>query len=112
MNVFEKVEKNINNLVENNVYWSTCAPPEELQKAREGQLTLKFFDKEIPSEWLKNIKGKKVLCLAGAGGLQAPLLACAGAEVTVFDLSERLLSCFKKGRRIYHDGTESNQLSM
>ena len=91
MNVFGKVEKNINDLVENNVYWSSCATPEELQKAREGQLTIKFFDKEIPAEWLKDIKGKKILCLAGAGGLQAPLLACAGAEVTVLDLSEKML---------------------
>ena len=31
------------------------------------------------------------LCLAGAGGLQGPLLACAGAEVTVLDLSRRML---------------------
>lgn len=92
MNVFEKVEKNINALAENNVNWSACATPEELQKAREGQLTLKFFDKEIPPEWLKDIKRKKVLCLAGAGGLQAPLLACAGAEVTVLDLSEKMLT--------------------
>ena len=92
MNVFEQVEKNINNLVENNVNWSACATPEEMQKAREGQLSLKFFDKEIPTEWLKDIKGKKVLCLAGAGGLQAPLLACAGAEVTVLDLSEKMLT--------------------
>ena len=91
MNIYEKVEKNINDLVENNVNWSACATPEEMQKAREGQLTLKFFDKEIPTEWLKDIKGKKVLCLAGAGGLQAPLRACAGAEVTVLDLSEKML---------------------
>ena len=91
MNVYEKVEKNINDLVENNVYWAACATSEELQKARDGQLTIKFFDKEIPAEWLKDIKGKKVLCLAGAGGLQAPLLACAGAEVTVLDLSEKML---------------------
>lgn len=91
MNVFEKVEKNINDLVENNVNWSACATPEEMQKARERQLTLKFYEKEIPADWLKDIKGKKVLCLAGAGGLQAPLLACAGAEVTVLDLSEKML---------------------
>jgi len=91
MNVYEKVEKNINDLVENNVNWSACATPEELQKAREGQLSIKFFDKEIPADWLKDVKEKKVLCLAGAGGLQAPLLACAGAEVTVLDLSEKML---------------------
>lgn len=92
MNVYEKVEKNINELVENNVNWSACATPEEMQKARKGQLTIKFFDKDIPTEWLKDIKGKRVLCLAGAGGLQAPLLACAGAEVTVLDLSEKMLT--------------------
>ena len=92
MNIYEKVEKNINDLVENNVNWSACATPEEMQKAREGQLSLKFFDKEIPTEWLKDIKGKRVLCLAGAGGLQTPLLACAGAEVTVLDLSEKMLA--------------------
>ena len=91
MNVFEKVEKNINDLVENNVNWSACATPEDMQKAREGRLTLNFYEKEIPAEWLKDVKGKKALCLAGAGGLQAPLLACAGAEVTVFDLSEKML---------------------
>ena len=91
MNVFEKVEKNINELVENNVNWSACATPEDMQMAREGQLTLKFYEKEIPADWLADVKGKKVLCLAGAGGLQAPLLACAGAEVTVLDLSEKML---------------------
>ena len=91
MNVFEKVEKNINDLVENNVNWSACATPEDMQKAREGRLTLNFYEKEIPAEWLKDVKGKKVLCLAGAGGLQAPLLACAGAEVTVLDLSDKML---------------------
>lgn len=91
MNIFEQVEKNINNLVENNVNWSACATAEEMQRAREGRLSIKFFDKEVPTDWLQDIKGKKVLCLAGAGGLQAPLLACAGAEVTVLDLSEKML---------------------
>ena len=32
-----------------------------------------------------------MLCLAGAGGLQAPLLACAGADVTVVDISDKML---------------------
>ena len=35
MNVYEQVEKNINELVENNVNWSACATQEEMQKARE-----------------------------------------------------------------------------
>ena len=51
MNVYEQVEKNINELVENNVNWSACATQEEMQKAREGKMTLKFFDREIPADW-------------------------------------------------------------
>ncbi len=96
MNVYEQVERNINELVENNVDWSACATPEEMQNAKEGKLTIKFFDNEILKDWLKDIKGKKILCLAGAGGLQAPLLACAGAEVTVLDLSEKMLDKDRK----------------
>lgn len=105
MNIFEQVEKNINELVENNVNWSACATAEEMQRAREGRLSIKFFDKEVPADWLKDVKGKMVLCLAGAGGLQAPLLACAGAEVTVLDLSEKML---EKDREI----AEAEQLNI
>ncbi len=90
-NVYEQVEKNIDNLVSNAVDWSACATTEELQTAREGNLRLKFYDDDVPAEWLKDLRGKNVLCLAGAGGLQAPLLACAGAKVTVIDISEKML---------------------
>lgn len=91
-NIYEQVEKNINRLVENNVNWAESATAEQLKKARNGELELMFgYDKAVPPEWLGELKGKKVLCLAGAGGLQAPLLACAGAEVTVLDLSEKML---------------------
>ncbi len=89
--IFKQVEKNIDQLVENSVDWSACATREQLQAARAGKLSLRFFERDVPNEWLKDIKGKKVLCLAGAGGLQAPLLACAGAEVTVVDLSGKML---------------------
>lgn len=90
--IFNQVEHNINRLVEQNVNWSAMASPELLQKARDGKIELPFAGAElIPSDWLGDLRGKKVLCLAGAGGLQAPLLACAGAEVTVVDLSERML---------------------
>lgn len=91
-NIFDRVERNIDRLVENDVNWSACATPEQLKQAREGKLALGFgVDGVVPADWLGDLKGKRVLCLAGAGGLQAPLLACAGAEVTVLDLSERML---------------------
>ena len=98
--IFGQVEKNIDNLVEDHVDWAACASKEQLQDAREGKLKLQFFEKEVPKEWLKDIKGKKVLCLAGGGGLQAPLLACAGAEVTVIDISNKMLD---KDRKIAKD---------
>ena len=92
MNVFDQVERNIDRLAANDVSWSRPATAEQLQKAREGRLELIFgFDGAVPTSWLGDLHRKKVLCLAGAGGLQAPLLACAGADVTVLDLSERML---------------------
>ena len=37
------------------------------------------------------LEGKHVLCLAGGGGLQAPLYAAAGAHVTVVDISQEMI---------------------
>lgn len=88
--IFKQVEKNINELVDKKVVWSVTATKEQLQKARDGMIDLKLGI-NVPKEWLSGIKGKDVLCLAGAGGLQAPLLSCAGARVTVIDISERML---------------------
>lgn len=90
--IYEQVSRNIDRLVECDVNWSAGAAPEQLQAAREGHLVMNFgVDGVIPEEWLGDVRGKRVLCLAGAGGLQSALLACAGAEVTVLDLSERML---------------------
>lgn len=98
-NIYKQVEENIDNLVTKNVDWAACASKEQLQAARTGNLKLQFFGRDIPEEWIKDVNGKKVLCLAGAGGLQAPLLASAGAKVTVLDISNKILmallhSCF------------------
>lgn len=91
--VFQQVERNIDRLVDSDVSWSACATPLQLEKARKGELELMFgCDRSVPAEWLGDLTGKSVLCLAGAGGLQAPLLACAGAHVTVLDLSTKMLA--------------------
>lgn len=44
--------------------------------------------------WLlaEGVAGKRVLCLAGGGGRHGPLLARAGAHVTVFDLAPEMLA--------------------
>ena len=45
----------------------------------------------MPRQWLAPLAGTRVLCLACGGGQQAPILAAAGARVTVVDLSSRQL---------------------
>jgi SAM-dependent methyltransferase len=56
---------------------------------RDFQHPLQVVD---PRGWLgKSVHGQRVLCLASGGGLQSVLLAAAGAEVTVVDLSPAML---------------------
>lgn len=56
---------------------------------RDFQSPLEVVD---PRGWLgKSVHGQRVLCLAAGGGLQSVLLASAGAEVTVVDLSPAML---------------------
>ena len=92
-NIFDQVARNIDRLVEENVDWAQAATPEQLSAAREGHLTLLFGERDaVPPQWLGDLQGKRVLCLAGAGGMQGPMFACAGAQVTVLDLSSRMLA--------------------
>ncbi len=42
----------------------------------------------LPLDWMGDVRGRRILCLASGGGQQAPVLAAAGADVTVFDLSD------------------------
>ena len=44
-------------------------------------------NKDTPADWFPCLSGLAVLCLAASGGQQAPVLAAAGARVTVLDLS-------------------------
>ncbi len=46
----------------------------------------------MPADWFPPIDGLKVLCLASGGGQQGPVLAAAGADVTIFDNSEKQLA--------------------
>lgn len=91
-NIFDQIETNMNNLVDYQVWWSNCATAEQIEAAKNGKFELTLgISKPVPKEWIADITGKKVLCLAGAGGLQAPLLASAVAKVTVIDISKKML---------------------
>lgn len=73
--------------------WSIPASPEEIAQARSSSPRIVLTpDTPVPREWLGKLSGRRVLCLASAGGQQAPLLAAAGAEVTSFDLSGEQLA--------------------
>ena len=61
---------------------------EEVADARQGHWRIQISDtKTLPSDWLGDVVGKRILCLAGGGGQQGPILAAAGARVVVFDAS-------------------------
>ncbi len=72
--------------------WTIPASREDIEKAKSGsfQIVLTPF-KPVPDDWLGDIKGKCILCLASGGGQQGPILAAAGAKVTVFDNSDQQL---------------------
>ena len=73
--------------------WFRACTAAEIESARRGELNIKLTPtKNLPTEWLGQIKSRRVLCLAGGGGQQAPLLAAAGAIVTVFDISQKQLT--------------------
>lgn len=72
--------------------WSRPVTPDVIAAARRGDWAVRLTPGPLPAGWLDQVKGLAVLCLASAGGQQAPVLAAAGAEVTVFDLSERQLA--------------------
>lgn len=72
--------------------WTLPVSTEQIEKARNGIVHFVLTPtKIVPDEWLHPLPGKDVLCLAGAGGQQAPLLAAAGAKVSVLDNSPKQL---------------------
>lgn len=71
--------------------WSRPVSSVIINAARAGKCEVRLTHDPLPKGWLDNVMGMKILCLASAGGQQAPILAAAGAEVTVFDISENQL---------------------
>lgn len=73
--------------------WFVPASADEIAAARKGQPAIKVTAiKNVPQNWLGQLPGKRILCLAAGGGHQGPLLAAAGAIVTVADFSEEQLA--------------------
>lgn len=73
--------------------WTVPVSPEQIAQARAGSFKLVLTPtKEVPADWIGSLQNRDLLCLAGGGGQQGPLLAAAGAKVTVFDNSPAQLA--------------------
>jgi SAM-dependent methyltransferase len=73
--------------------WTVPVGPEVIARARAGDWSVVLVGHEpVPRDWFPpGLAGADVLCLASGGGQQGPVLAAAGAAVTVFDNSPRQL---------------------
>jgi SAM-dependent methyltransferase len=74
--------------------WTRPVSAEETEAARRGEWSIVLTPvKPVPREWFGAAwPDCEVLCLAGGGGQQGPILAAGGARVTVFDNSPAQLA--------------------
>ena len=74
--------------------WTRPVGPDVTARARAGDWSVVLIGYEpVPRDWFPaDVTGTAVLCLASGGGQQGPVLAAAGADVTVFDNSPRQLA--------------------
>ena len=74
--------------------WTIPVGPDVVAAARRGEWQIILTPtKAVPRAWFPaDLQGARVLCLASGGGQQGPILAAAGATVTVFDNSPRQLA--------------------
>lgn len=77
--------------------WTQPVSPEVVASARQGRWEVLLTEtKPVPRDWFPDLNALDVLCLASGGGQQAPILAAAGARVTVFDNSPKQLEQDRK----------------
>ncbi len=73
--------------------WTVPVDPEAVARARRGDWSVVLTPtRPVPREWLGELTGRRVLALASGGGQQGPILAAAGARVTVLDASPAQLA--------------------
>ena len=73
--------------------WTVPVDSAAVARARSGEPRLLLTPtRPIPAAWLGNLRSRDVLGLASGGGQQGPLLAAAGANVTIFDNSPAQLA--------------------
>ncbi|MDL1879319.1 SAM-dependent methyltransferase, partial [Cytophagia bacterium CHB2] len=66
--------------------WTIPVSSSVIAAARQGQWEIILTpSKPVPRSWFPELRDCNLLCLASGGGQQAPILAAAGARVTVLD---------------------------
>ncbi len=72
--------------------WTQPVSAEVIARARNGDFSIVLTEnKPVPHNWFPPLNNSNILCLASGGGQQGPVLAAAGAKVTVLDNSPRQL---------------------
>jgi SAM-dependent methyltransferase len=82
-----------NSLVDEGNEWTVPVSSEVVERARDGEWSVVLIGYEpVDRHWFPaEMAGLRVLALGSGGGQQGPVLAAAGALVTVFDNSPRQL---------------------
>lgn len=92
MNIREYNRQAWDKEVEQQNEWTVPVSSEVIAAARQGQWAIVLTETRlVPREWFPDLTGQDVLCLASGGGQQGPILAAAGAKVTVLDNSPQQL---------------------
>jgi ubiquinone/menaquinone biosynthesis C-methylase UbiE len=80
------------NYVDKKDRWTIPVSDQELENVKNGNWSIVLTPKKaVPKNWFPTLKGLKILGLASGGGQQGPILATLGADVTIFDNSEKQL---------------------
>jgi SAM-dependent methyltransferase len=93
MNLLEHNRQAWNREARAGIVWSIPVSDEAVDAARRGYWSVILTPKlPVPRDWFGELRDRDVLCLASAGGQQAPIFAAAGARVVSFDLSDEQLA--------------------
>ena len=89
--------------------WTRPVGAEVIEAARRGDWSVVLISlRPTPRTWFPDpLAGLDLLCLASGGGQQGPVLAAAGARVTVFDNSPAQLARDRDVSNAYDLGVET-----
>ncbi len=92
MDVVKRNRQVWDDAVDHESIWTIAASEGVIAAAKQGDWQIFLTEsKPVPRSWFLDVVELDSLCLASGGGRQAPILAAAGAHVTVLDISSKQL---------------------